>query len=187
MGGICECVGGEVTTLDAPPLARAAAVVGLRGDVLDARDLEPGRLQRADRGLAARARALHVDLDLLKSLLHALLGGRVGRHLGGERSRLARAFEACSAGGLPRDHVALPVGKGDDRVVEARLDVGLAERDVLADPAAAAGAPWTLLGHYFFTFFLPATDILRGPLRVRPFVFVRCPLTGRPRRWRSPR
>ncbi len=34
--------------------------------------------------------------------------------------------------------------------------------------------------------FLPATT-LRGPLRVRAFVWVRCPRTGRLRRWRSPR
>src|SRR4051794_24203732 len=35
---------------------------------------------------------------------------------------------------------------------------------------------------YFFTFFLPATDMRLGPLRVRAFVLVRWPLTGRPRR-----
>ena len=40
--------------LDPPPLAGTAAVVRLRGDVLDAGDLEAGGLQRADRGLAAR-------------------------------------------------------------------------------------------------------------------------------------
>src|SRR5262249_20063882 len=34
--------------------------------------------------------------------------------------------------------------------------------------------------------FLPAT-VLRGPLRVRAFVFVRWPRTGRPRRCRLPR
>jgi len=41
--------------------------------------------------------------------------------------------------------------------------------------------------HYFFgAAFLPATVRLR-PLRVRALVLVRCPLTGRPRRCRSPR
>ncbi len=29
--------------------------------------------------------------------------------------------------------------------------------------------------------------VLRGPLRVRAFVWVRCPRTGSPRRWRRPR
>src|SRR3954451_25415490 len=37
---------------------------------------------------------------------------------------------------------------------------------------------------YFFTFFLPATCMRFGPLRVRAFVFVRWPFTGRPRRGR---
>src|SRR4051794_10150166 len=32
--------------------------------------------------------------------------------------------------------------------------------------------------HHFLTFFLPATDMRFGPLRVRAFVFVRWPLTG---------
>src|SRR4051812_44489235 len=41
---------------------------------------------------------------------------------------------------------------------------------------------------YFFAAFLrPATCMRGGPLRVRALVFVRCPLTGRPRRWRRPR
>src|SRR5919106_441814 len=120
------------------PLAGAAAVVCLRGDVLDAGDLEPGGLQAADRGLTARARALDEDLDLLHALLDALAGGRVGGDLGGEGSRLAGALEAGAAGGLPCDDVALMVGERDDRVVEAGLDVRLADRDVLLDPAAAA-------------------------------------------------
>ena len=73
--------GGIWAILDAPPLLGAAAVVGLRGDVLDGRDLEAGGLQRADRGLAAGAGALGVDLDPLEAVLHALAGGVVGGHL----------------------------------------------------------------------------------------------------------
>jgi hypothetical protein len=37
-----------------------------------------------------------------------------------------------------------------------------------------------------FTDFFPAT-VFFGPLRVRAFVRVRWPRTGRPRRWRAPR
>src|SRR3954471_8056136 len=124
--------------LNPAPLAGAAAVVCLRGDVLDARDLEAGGLEAADRGLPGPARALHEDLDLLHALLDALARGGVSGHLGGEGGRLARALEAGAAGGLPRDDVALAVGERDDRVVEAGLDVRLADRDVLADLAAAA-------------------------------------------------
>src|SRR5919206_256480 len=58
-------------------LRRESVVVGLEG---------------ADRGLAAGARALHEHLDLLEPLLHALAGGGVGGHLGGERRGLARAL-----------------------------------------------------------------------------------------------
>src|ERR687894_118716 len=172
---------------DPSPLPGAAAVVCLRGDVPHAGDLEAGGLERADRGLAARARALHEDLDLLHALLDALARRGVGRHLRGERRRLARALEAGAAGGLPRDDVALAVGERDDRVVERRLDVRLADRDVLLDLAAACARALGC-GHYFLpAFFLPATCMRFGPLRVRALVLVFCPRTGRPRRWRRPR
>src|SRR4026207_1485727 len=123
-------------------------------------------------------------------MLHALACARVGGHLRGERRRLARALEAGRAGGLPRDHVSVLVGERDDRVVERRLDVGLADRDVLADAAAGATpgrlSPWRR--HYVLdAAFLPRPTVFFGPLRVRAFVFVRWPFTGRPRRWRMPR
>src|SRR5439155_23919052 len=147
--------------------------------------------ERADRGLAARARSLDEDLDLLEAMLHPLAGARVGGHLGCERRRLARALEAGRAGGLPRDHVTLAVGQGDDRVVERRLDVRLADRDVLANAAARATAgrgPTRSRRHQVLVAaFLPRPTVFFGPLRVRALVFVRWPCTGRPRRWRRPR
>src|SRR3954452_1222956 len=123
---------------DPPPLAGAAPVVGLGSDVAHARDLEAGGLEGADRGLPAGAGALDEDLDLLQAVLDALARGGVGRDLRGEGGGLAGALEAGAAGGLPRDDVALAIGQGHDRVVEGRLDVGLAHGDVLAHAATAA-------------------------------------------------
>src|SRR5262245_7976054 len=176
--------------LNAPPLLRADAVVRLRGHVLDAEDLETCRLERADRRLAPGAWAFDEDLDLLQAVLHALPGARVGRHLRGERRRLARALEAGRAGRLPDDHIALGVGERDDRVVERRLDVRLADGDVLPD--AASGAAASRLSsrgcHYVLDgAFLPRPTVFFGPFLVRAFVFVRWPSTGKPRRWRIPR
>src|SRR3954447_21352747 len=101
--------------------------MSLRSDVLDAEDLKACRLQRADRRLAARARSLDEDLDLLKAVFHPLARAGVRGHLGGEGRRLARALEAGRARRLPGDHVALAVGQRDDRVVERCLDVRLAD------------------------------------------------------------
>jgi len=42
-------------------------------------------------------------------------------------------------------------------------------------------------GATYFAAFLPRPTVFFGPLRVRAFVFVRWPFTGRPRRWRMPR
>src|SRR5665647_1679209 len=124
------------TFLDPATLTRTAPVVRYRRHVFDTDDLEAGGLERAYRGLAARARPAHEDLYLLKAVIHALLGTGLGRDLGGEGRALARTLEADRSGALPRDDVALLVGERHQRVVERRLDVRLAHGDVLADPAA---------------------------------------------------
>src|SRR2546426_6108983 len=75
--------------LDPAPLGRAATVVRNRGDVLDRGDLESGRLQRANRRFAPRARALHPHLDTLHAGVQRLARRRLGRHLRRERGALA--------------------------------------------------------------------------------------------------
>ncbi len=107
---------------------------------LDRADLEAGGLERADRGLAARTRALDEDVDLLHAVLLRLAGGGLGGELRGERGRLARALEADAAGRGPADDGAGRVGDRDDRVVERRLDVGLAQRRCSSFPCGAACA-----------------------------------------------
>src|SRR5690349_15893106 len=148
-----------------PALRGTAAVVRLGRDVGNGADLEPGGGQRADRGLAAGARPLHEDVDLLHAVLLRLAGGVLGGHLRRERRRLARTLEPDVAGGRPADHVALRVGDRDDRVVERALDVGLTHGDVLLLLAAnllRRGLPG-LTRHYFFpAFFLPAI-VFFGP------------------------
>src|SRR5690606_23759806 len=124
-------------------LGGPAAVVRLGGDVLDRADLEAGRLERADRGLTARAGALDEDVDLLHAVLLRTARGGLGGELGSEGRRLARALEADLARRGPRDHSAGGVGDRDDRVVERALDVRVTVRDVLlllASRLADAGA-----------------------------------------------
>src|SRR5690606_12118365 len=158
-----------------------AAIVRNRRDVLDGGDLKSDRLQRAQRRLAAATGTLHEHLDSAHAVILGLLAGILGRDLGGIGRRLARALEAPVPGRRPRDRVALGVGDRDDRVVERRVDVRDARRDVLAllaprgGPALACHA----LGSPYF--FLPAIG-RAGPFRVRAFVWVRWPRTGSPRR-----
>src|SRR3954452_25061010 len=173
---------------DSPPLRRAASVVGNWCHVGDRADLQADRLKRPDRGLAAGAGTLHEHVDLAHAVLLRAASGGLGRHLRGERRRLAGALEAHLAGARPGDHVAHGVGDRDDRVVERALDVGVPVGDVLLLLAAYLLRGRALLcgRHYFFpAFFLPAT-VFFGPLRVRALVWVRWPRTGRPRRWRMP-
>src|SRR5262249_19068638 len=54
------------------------------------------------------------------------------------RRALARALEAGPARGAPREDVAVRIGNGHDCVVEARLDIGVSARHVLAFATADA-------------------------------------------------
>src|SRR5437762_9024274 len=121
---------------DPAPLRRPAAVVRNWRDVLDRPDLQAGRLQGPDGGLPPRARALDEHVDLAHPVLHGPPCRGLGRHLRGERGRLARSLEPDLAGGRPGDDVADWVGDGDDGVVERAPDVGVPMGDVLAFLAA---------------------------------------------------
>src|SRR3546814_9611565 len=72
--------------------------VRLGSDVLDRTDLQAGGLEGADRSLATGAGALDEDVDLLHAVLLGAAGRSLGRQLGGERRRLARALVADLAG-----------------------------------------------------------------------------------------
>src|SRR5262249_45181715 len=108
---------------DSAPLGRPASVVRRERDVLDARHLEPRRLQAADGRLASRARALHPDFDFLHALRQHFARARFGGELRRERRALARAFVAHLAGARPRHDLSVWIGDRDDGVVEGRLHV----------------------------------------------------------------
>src|SRR5438132_5544605 len=163
--------GGASAGSDAAALAGTAPVVRDGRHVLDAQDLETRRRQRPDGRLPARPRALDVDVDLGE----AVLLGPAGRLLRGELRRewrgLAGALEPHVAGARPGERVAVEVGDRDDRVVERRLDVGLAVGDVLL--LLAAGLLRLRLGHGLLALLPPhAARLLRslaGPsVRVGP-------------------
>ena len=97
----------ERIELDAATLGRPAAVVRDRRDVADQRDLQADDLERAERALAAGARALHEHRDRAHAVLRRLARCLFGSELRGERRALARALEAARAGARPGDHVAL--------------------------------------------------------------------------------
>src|SRR5688572_10397000 len=87
--------------LNTLPLRRAAAVVRDRRHVGDAADLEPDRVERAHRRLAARAGALDAHLDVLHAAFLRGASGALGGDLRRERRGLTRALEARVARGRP--------------------------------------------------------------------------------------
>src|SRR5438067_13144978 len=110
-----------------------------RRDVGDAADLQADLVQRAHRGLAAGPGALDANFDVLHAALLRRAAGARGGDLGSERRRLARALEAGVAGSRPGERVALPVGDGDDGVIERSVDMRDTLRHVLLDLLARAG------------------------------------------------
>src|SRR5262245_34797638 len=124
---------------DAPALARTAAVVRDRRHVADRRDHEAGRLQRAQRRLAARAGSRDLDLERAHAVLLCLLGDVLTGDLRRIGRRLARSLEAHRPGRRPRDGVALRVRDGDHGIVEGGVHMRHARGDVLALAAADAG------------------------------------------------
>src|SRR6266404_7323076 len=122
-----------------PALARTAAIVRDRGHIADRCDGEARRLQRTKRRFAARTGAGNFHFQRAHAVFLRLLGNVFGRDLGRIRGRLARTLEAHRAGRRPGNGVALRVGDGDGRVVERRIHVRDAGRDVLALAAADAG------------------------------------------------
>src|SRR5712664_1063692 len=112
------------STSDSPPLWRTAAVVRNRRDIANHHDVQSGGGQRAHRGLAAGARALHAYFHALHPVLVARdARGRQRSLLRGVRRAFARAFEADRARRRPAHHAAIRVRDGDLRVVERRRDV----------------------------------------------------------------
>src|SRR3954467_2449767 len=165
---IPACAG---TGLNTATLLRAAAVVRDRRDVRDRVDPDAQRGERTHRGLAARAGATDLDVQVLDPLLHGGAAGHFRRDLRGERRRLARALEALAAGGGPAQGVALAVGDRDDRVVEGGVHVADTVRHVLANLLAHTlrGVVGRSLGHVLSlstVYFFSACAALRGPLRV---------------------
>src|SRR5690348_11047950 len=112
-------------------LRRTAAVVRDRRDVNDVGDLVAQRVQRTHRRFAARARSLDAHLQRLHAVVQRDAAGLLGGDLRGERGGLARTAEARTAGGCPRQRVALAIGDGDDGVVEGGLHV----HDAVGDDA----------------------------------------------------
>ena len=96
--------------------------------------------------------------------------------------RFARPLETHGARRRPRDRIALGVRNRDHRIVERRIHVGDAGRDVLAFPSPDAGSffthsrpfrgPQSRASYARNYFFLPAIAFA-GPLRVRALVCVR--------------
>src|SRR5712671_1058061 len=95
---------------DTALLGRAAAVVRNRRYVRDAGDLEPDRVQRTNRGFAARAGTLDAHFQILYAAFLRRPASLFGRYLGCEGSRLARTLETRGAGCCPGQCVSLTVG-----------------------------------------------------------------------------
>src|SRR3972149_6316832 len=112
------------TSLNTSSLRGAASVLRPRGHVLNGVDPQARGLERRNRRVATGARPLHPNLHLLHPEAPCGVGRLLDGALSGERSALARPLEAHRPRGTAREHVAVYVRDGDERVVEGGLDMG---------------------------------------------------------------
>src|SRR4030095_5431479 len=122
-----------------PALARTATIVRDRRHVTDRRNRETRGLQRTKRRFAARTRTGNFHLQRAHAVFLRLLGDVFRRDLCGIGSRFTRTLQTHRSCRRPGNGVALRVGYGDGRVVERRIHVRNAGRNVLALAAADAG------------------------------------------------
>src|SRR3972149_393569 len=115
-------------SLHSPSLGRSAAVMGHRGHIPDAEDLEAGPLKGTNGRLPPGPGPLDQDLYLPHPVLYRFLGGLVCRHLRGVRGALAGPLEAGTASGARGDDIAARVGESDYSVIEGSLDISPAPR-----------------------------------------------------------
>ena len=152
----------------------------LGGDISYRADLQAGGLQRPDRGLAARARALHEYIDLLTAALLRFAGGVLGGQLGGDGVDFREPLKPT----LPDEAQAMTLPCRSVIVTIVLLNVLLmwaapcgtfffSRAAGSSDPSwRGAAAAFLAGGMTYFAFFLPAMVRL-GPLRVRALVLVR--------------
>ena len=109
-----------------------------RRHIADRRDRETGCGQGTQGGFAPGTRPLDADFQRFHAMLLRLPTGILCGHLRGIGCRFPATAEPLTARGRPRNRIALHVGNRDFGVVEGRVDVGDAGRDVLAFAAANA-------------------------------------------------
>src|SRR5882724_11749995 len=100
-----------------------------RRDFGDAGYLDAYRIERPHGGLAARTRPLDTHFEIFHATFLRCFASLFGGNLSGEGRALARSLEALAARSRPRQRIALPIGDGDDRVVEGGVNV----RDSVGD------------------------------------------------------
>ena len=170
--------------LHASFLRRTTPVVRYWSDIRNTDNPESRIVQCSNRRFSSRAWSFHHHFQVLQAILRRCLAGPCGSYLSCERSTLPGALEPTRARGRPSECIALSISNGNQRIVERRMHMSDAIADGAANPLLCSCLRSCHRSVAPLVYFLIG---LRGPFLVRPFVCVRCPRTGNPRRWRMPR
>ena len=101
-----------------------------RRDVFDQLHIQAGGLQGRDRALASRSGPFDADLDVAHAKFGCLLSGLLRRALTCKGSAFATSLEAARACTGPAKGVAFGVGDRHCRVVERRVNMRNAVRNI---------------------------------------------------------
>lgn len=126
-------IGSVFNGLDASLLARSTTVVRDWRAIFNRFDIQPSGLQRGNRAFATAAGSSHLDLDVFHAEFDCLLGRLLRSQLAGKRRTLSTSFETARARAGPTESIAFCVGDGDLSIVERRIDVHDAVRNVASN------------------------------------------------------
>src|SRR6266568_8305786 len=122
-----------VSTMSDPSLLRrTAAVVRNRRDILDIANFNAGCSQRTDRRFASGTWAADSHFHAAHAMIASHISGVRGSLLRGEGRTLTRSAKTERTRTLPGEDISRLVRDSHNRVVEGRLNVHHAKRDVLA-------------------------------------------------------
>ena len=159
-----------------------------RGNIGDVSDLITACIQCAYSRLTTWAGSLNTNVKILQTVFSGSVSCTFSGDLSSKRCALTGTAETRTTGGGPGKGVALAVGNGHDGVVEGSVDV--------CDTVPQLSSSPFYVNEYLALPYQNCSCIkttgrssccylrigLRGPLRVRALVLVRCPRTGRLRR-----
>jgi hypothetical protein len=124
-------------------------------------DADAQRGKRTNRRLATRAWAFDFNIQIFNALLHCCTSSHFGGHLSRKRGGFTGSLESLTTRRGPGKRVSLTICDGNDRVIERRVNMCHAIRNVFANFFAHSLCSSTCRSFCHFAFSVPVISSTR--------------------------